>query len=88
MLIDISLEKTPYANHILEAREHWLLLEHVVMRDPAGPGRDEEEQIGHVVWIVHVRRLQVDAVQAAEHGVVGEGHLVGDVDGWVGALCC
>lgn len=30
--------------------------------------------------------LVVDGVEAADHGVVGVGHFVGDVDGWVRVL--
>jgi len=56
-----------------------------VVRDPGCP--DEEEEIGDVAGFVHIGGLKVDAVQAAEYGVVGEGHLVRDVDGWMFFLC-
>ena len=47
---------------------------------PVGPGSGEEEKIRDVFKLVHVRRLVVDAVDAADHSVVSERHLIGNVD--------
>lgn len=47
---------------------------------PIDPGSDEEQKVGDVFSRFHVWCLVEDAVDAAYHGVVGECHLIRNVD--------
>ena len=46
---------------------------------PVGPRSDEEKEICNVFILVYVWCLVEDAVDAAYHGVVGECHLIRNV---------
>ena len=80
MLVHVGLQEAGLAHGRLEAREHERFFQVVVVADPVRPGSDEEEEVGDVFGFAHVGGLVVHAVDAADHGVVGEGHLVRDVD--------
>lgn len=82
VLVYVPFEEAFLADYALETGEHLGFFEHVVVADPLAPGRDKEQEVGGVGgW--DVRGLQVDAVDTADHSVVGEGHFIGDVDGFV-----
>ena len=74
MLIEIHLQEARFLEDLLEAGKHERFFEIVVVTNPTSPRSDQEEEVDDVGGLVHVWGLVVDAVDAADHGVVGEGH--------------
>jgi hypothetical protein len=86
VLLDIGIEQAGLANDLVEAGKNALLLGLVVVHQPLRPQPGQDEQVFNVFGLLDVGRLQVNAVDAAQNGIVTKGHVVGNGNGFVGFL--
>lgn len=86
VLLNIGIEQPGFANDFFEAGKYAVFLDLMMIDEPLRPNLGQEEQIFNVFGFLHIGRLQVDAIDATQNGIVTKGHVVGDGDGFVSFL--
>ena len=76
MLFNVGFKKPWLTHDILKGREHERFLQVVMMANPSSSSSDEEQKVSGVPDVPDVCGLVIDAVNAADHGVMSERHLV------------
>ena len=81
VLLDVTFHRALVASQLFELRKEHILLDVMVVMHETTPKGNKFEEVILVLGLVHVERLEVDAVHASDQRVVKIGHLVGGVDG-------
>ena len=83
MLFNIVLQRSrSHSRNSFECRKHLGFFDDMVMEDPISPGSYEELEVFDIL-ARDVQGLEIYSVKASKHTIVCEGHLVGDVVGWM-----